>query len=77
MIFEDLEEKGEVISQSMNEKGVCRTAPATPGLLTIKVLDDNSTYSKKSDRFILLVNILMFLLNIKLQKFVSNDSVQW
>ena len=29
----DLEEKGKLISQSVSDKGVCRTAPATPGLL--------------------------------------------
>ena len=35
--FEDFEEKGDSpnqsVSESMNDKGVCRTAPATPGLL--------------------------------------------
>ena len=31
--FEDLEEKHELISELINDGGVCRTAPATPGLL--------------------------------------------
>ena len=35
----DLEKKGEVINQSMNHKGVCRTAVDTPGLLNIAVID--------------------------------------
>ena len=39
MCFEDLEEKvdsvNESIDQLINEKGVCRTAPATPRLLNI------------------------------------------
>ena len=30
---EDLEEKDCSLTQSMNDGGVCRTAPATPGLL--------------------------------------------
>ena len=29
----DLEEKGDSVSQLMNDEGVCRTAPAKPGLL--------------------------------------------
>ena len=33
--FEDSEEKADSVNQSMNDKGVCRTAPATPGLLNI------------------------------------------
>ena len=35
-LFEDLEEKDESISELINDGGVCRTAPATPGLLTIE-----------------------------------------
>ena len=31
--FEDLEEKDRLLNQSVNDGGVCRTAPATPGLL--------------------------------------------
>ena len=31
--FEDWEEKDDSISESMSDEGVCRTAPATPGLL--------------------------------------------
>ena len=31
--FEDLEEKDQLLDQSMNYKGDCRTASATPGLL--------------------------------------------
>ena len=30
--------KDQLISQSLNDKGVCRTAPATPGLLNIGIL---------------------------------------
>ena len=33
--FEDLEEKDETINQLNYDGGVCRTAPATPGLLNI------------------------------------------
>ena len=37
--FEDFEEKDDwgtqFINQLINDKGVCRTAPATPGLLII------------------------------------------
>ena len=31
--FEDLEEKDESLSQWISDKGICRTASATPGLL--------------------------------------------
>ena len=31
--LEDLEEKGDSLNQLISDKGVCRTAPATPGLL--------------------------------------------
>ena len=31
--FENLEEKGDLINQLISDKGVCRTAPTTPGLL--------------------------------------------
>ena len=31
--LDDSEEKDELVSQSTNDKGVWRTAPATPGLL--------------------------------------------
>ena len=39
--FEDLEEKDDSINQSITDGGVCRTAPATPGLLNtlIKIKD--------------------------------------
>ena len=37
--FEDLEEKDDPINQSVNVRGVCRTAPATPGLFNRKVKD--------------------------------------
>ena len=33
--FEDLEEKDWLLDQLINDGGVCRTAPATPGLLNI------------------------------------------
>ena len=33
--FEDLEEKDDSVNESINDEGVYRTAPATPGLLTI------------------------------------------
>ena len=33
--YEDLEEKDQSISEIINYGGVCRTAPATPGLLNI------------------------------------------
>ena len=33
--FEDLEEKDRSLDQLINDGGVCRTAPATPGLLKI------------------------------------------
>ena len=33
--FEDLEEKDRWLSRSISDGGVCRTAPATPGLLII------------------------------------------
>ena len=40
--FEDLEEKDRSIDQSINQlindRGVCRTAPATPGLLKVYAL---------------------------------------
>ena len=36
--FEDLEEKGVLMNESMNDKGVCRTTPATPGLLKTQSL---------------------------------------
>ena len=32
---EDLEGKGEVMNELINGEGVCRTAPAAPGLLKI------------------------------------------
>ena len=33
MIFEDLVEKADSLTDLISDKGVCRTAPATPGLL--------------------------------------------
>ena len=36
MIFEDLEEKDELVTELMSDEAVCRTAPATPGLLNIQ-----------------------------------------
>ena len=33
--FEDLEEKDRSVNQLSTDRGVCRTAPATPGLLII------------------------------------------
>ena len=33
--YEDLEEKDDWVTDLMNDRGVCRTAPATPGLLKI------------------------------------------
>ena len=30
--FEDWEEKGDSVNESLNDKGICRTAPATLGL---------------------------------------------
>ena len=35
--FEDFEEKDHSISESVNDGDVCRTAPATPGLLNMCV----------------------------------------
>ena len=35
MMFEDWEEKGQGFNELINNDGVCRTAPATPGLLII------------------------------------------
>ena len=32
-VFEDLEENYEIVSRLINYKAICRTAPATPGLL--------------------------------------------
>ena len=34
--FEDLEEKDESISELISDRGVCRTAPATLGLLKMQ-----------------------------------------
>ena len=34
--FEDLEEKDDSVTQLISGEGVCRTAPATPGLLISK-----------------------------------------
>ena len=36
--FEDLEEKDDWLTETINDKGVCRTAPATPGLLKSNTL---------------------------------------
>ena len=33
--LEDLEEKGDSLNQSISNRGACRTAPATPGLLKL------------------------------------------
>ena len=35
MFIEDLEEKDDLNNESVNQNGVCRTTPDTPGLLTI------------------------------------------
>ena len=36
--FEDLEKKGDSMNQSINDKGVCRTAPAVqPSLVNIRL----------------------------------------
>ena len=37
MCLEDLEEKDESLYQSISNKGDCRTAPGTPGLLKMLV----------------------------------------
>ena len=42
--FETWEEKDQLMNQVMNDKGNCRTAPATPGLL-------NTTHSKEEKFF--------------------------
>ena len=34
---QDLEEKDDSVNESMNHEAVCRTAPATPGLLPIPI----------------------------------------
>ena len=34
--IEDLEEKDDLLDRSISDGGVCRTAPATPGLLNIE-----------------------------------------
>ena len=36
LCFEDLEEKDRCLKQSVIDGGVCRTAPATPGLLNMQ-----------------------------------------
>ena len=41
------------MSDLMNDKGVCRTAPATPGLLNINGLDITTT-----TEFFLFLNVL-------------------
>ena len=38
-MIEDLEEKGELMNKSISYQCVCRTAPATPGLLKITELE--------------------------------------
>ena len=43
-LFEDLEEKGNLINEFISDKGVCRKAPATMGLLQISDVH----YKKKS-----------------------------
>ena len=37
--FEDLEEKDRSVNQLISDRGVYRTAPATPGLLKIQHID--------------------------------------
>ena len=34
--YEDLEEKDDSVNELINDEAVCRTAPATPGLLIIQ-----------------------------------------
>ena len=57
MWFEDLEEKDDWINESMNElindEGVCRTAPATQGLL--------KTYTHPSHKFFQLVKWCIYI----------------
>jgi len=36
--FEDLEVKDRLLDLSVNDKGICRTAPATPGLFIILIM---------------------------------------
>ena len=44
--LQDLEEKGDSVSLLISDEGVCRTAPATPGLL-------NMYFAKKNYVFLL------------------------
>ena len=37
--LEDSERKDDLINESMNDKGVCKTAPAAPGLLISDLRD--------------------------------------
>ena len=40
--FEDLREKDQSMTKLISDKGVCRTAPATPGLLITKILSSQA-----------------------------------
>ena len=44
MCFEDFEEKDHWLSQSVNDDGVCRTAPASPGHLILSQDYEKKTY---------------------------------
>ena len=44
MIFEDLEEKAHGLNELINYEGVCRTAPANPGLLNMTVFVPRDDY---------------------------------
>ena len=41
--FEDLEEKADWLTDSLNDEAVCRTAPATQGLLITLIKKNEST----------------------------------
>ena len=41
---QDLEEKDDLLNQSVNDKALCSTAPATPGLLKIYIFPEIDRY---------------------------------
>ena len=59
MIFEDLEENADWLNQSINDKGVCRKAPATPGMLRMYIYMYIMPYKsdKKSLKYLIIMKL--------------------
>ena len=56
-----MEEKGDLVNQLISNEGVCRTAPATPGLLNIQ---HETALNSSVETFIIIKNFVDYVFTI-------------